>query len=380
MPGFLPLSMARRTTTPRSSQGTKWHPINPESQPSFTIFLRVPTEFLQCHHAQFLLAFCWCNFCSCQAERLQWAGLRAIFDSESSTEWFLLCFYLENGGKLKKKRVKFCEVQSESSSGTCLLRLSWEENWSAGPIPSQEGRKQSRCHQCSVWTRFPAASNALTTKCHFVIRERKSHQNTIHLFVKFQTLNNWQMQRTCWVEWKCKTTQGLCTCAGRKKLTDIEISSVLSVFVVENADPFFVSIRTWMFVSKRYVLPLNEIVVSAGNCFPINTNLVGNLGHSMRHDSKQWSQWSKFSLNMRIPTVFRTNPALRSDVQRLGCSNGQWQIWGDEGFQATEPQCLTTNFWAQKPFLHSKKLRVFLDTCTDTLIGPFPHAPSIVTW
>ena len=58
------------------------------------------------------------------------------------------------------------------------------------------------------------------------------------------------------------------------------------------------------------------------------------------------------------------------------CSNGQWQIWGDEGFQATEPQCFWTNFSAQKPFFALKKHLRF--SFLDTLIGhdwTFPPCP-----
>ena len=226
--------MARRTTTPRSSQGTKWHPVNNHLSPYFSEFqpnsysVTTPKTYLP--FAGAISAAARRNGCSEQVleqfstQKVQRSDFFCVYTWKTEEKWRITCEILR--GPIRK------------FVWDCLLRLSWEENWSAGPIPSQEGRKRSRCHQCSVWTRFPAASNALTTKCHFVIRERRSHQNTIHLFVNFQTLNNWQMQGKCCEEWKCKSTQGLCTCAGRKKLTNIEISSVLSIFVVETADPF----------------------------------------------------------------------------------------------------------------------------------------------
>ena len=90
--------------------------------------------------------------------------------------------------------------------------------------------------------------------------------------------------------WKFKSTQGLCVRAGRS--SQISRHFQFCPFCCRNCRPCE-PIRTWMFASKRYVLPLNELVVSAGNCFTINTNLVGNLGLSMclrfKWDCKHWS-------------------------------------------------------------------------------------------
>lgn len=121
----------------------------------------------------------------------------------------------------------------------------------------------------------------------------------------------------------------------------IQVSPVLSVNsiscsfqCINDKVPFcntrsFVSIKTWMFVSKRYVLPLNEVVVSAGNCFPINTNLVGNLGHSMCRvqcvtiPSNEANEAN--SVSTCQPFLNKSGRQIRLPTDSK-CSNGQWQI------------------------------------------------------
>ena len=124
----------------QSMQGTKWHPVNPESQPSFTIFLRVPTEFIQCHHTEDL------PFAGAISAAARRNGCSEQVSEQFSTQKaqrsdFFRVSYLENWGKLKNNVWNFAMSNQKVRLG--LVCSACLEKKTEAPDPSHPRREEN---------------------------------------------------------------------------------------------------------------------------------------------------------------------------------------------------------------------------------------------
>ena len=152
---------------------------------SFTIFLRVPTEFIQCHHTEDL------PFAGAISAAARRNGCSEQVSEQFSTQKVQRSDFLcVSTWKTERKRQKLflrgpIRKFVWDLSAPLVLRRKLKRR--THPIP---GGKKTIQVSPVLSVNSISCGVQYTTKCHFVIRERKSHQNTIHLFVDFQTLNN----------------------------------------------------------------------------------------------------------------------------------------------------------------------------------------------